>query len=480
MIKIKIICLIGISLAGIHYSSNGQKSLADSIFKGNLLKVDVEGGFYYYSAAKDNIVLMPDLLSQRRQSQKNIQYDWGLGQTTNHQNLLTDNPLRHGAGYTTLHLHDIISKNFDIIASLTGELRGTSYGVYNTGNTIIFPQFLFRYHDTFTVFKRKLVTTASIGNYNNIRTDEGLIYYNIDAQALYFKISYGGFTFEHMHIADLLESIGLNIDDGVTNSFYYNTPKGKKGEIWKFGIGYDLNDQIVGPVYMLMRDFLNAYAALIPDSTSRIYLQFSNLQGGPVDEANTNAFVVGAKKEISKKNLRLFCRAELRYYGSYFKDNFWDGDVYYRNFSTPVYGGTYANSIGPNLYPLRNYERPFSQFAAFTEPELNPFSVGGAALYLDGDVRIYRKLFFNVNLDINYMTWFSPEARFTDLPNSASYTYPFYKIGFVYQPVKSTRIFAGITNKGMNLDNTYQTFYLLKNPYFYFEFVKTVDGFLDR
>jgi len=484
IIKITCLCLFAFTL--LHYSGSAQNKFADSIFKNNKLKLDLEAGYYYYHPIITNDILLPSILSIRRPLQPDIQDQWYLNKVPGKAYQLSDNPLDHAAGYVTLHLCDYVSKNVDILASITGELRGTSYGVYNTGNTIVYPQFRLGYHDTFAVFNRKLAVTVSGGNYNNIRIDEGLTYYNIDAEALFIKVSYAGFTFEHMHIADLLESIGLNIDDGVTHSLYYTTSKGVKGEIWKFGIGYDINDQIYGPNNQYFpedthdRNFYNVYAALIPDSSSRVYIQVSNLQGGQIDAANTNAFVLGAKKTLSRKNMKISYRAEIRYYGSYFKDNFWNDQVYYRSLTPNIYPQNYANTIGPNLYPLRNYERPFSQFAAFTEEQFNPYSIAGASLYLDGDFRIYKQIFFKVNLDINYMTWFSPNSRLNDIPNSASFTYPFYKTGILIQPAKNINVFLGITNKGMNLDNTYQTFYLLKDPYFYFEVTKTVQGFLER
>ena len=487
--------LLGIVILFMSASTLAQNKFLDSAFRINKLNAGIEAGYYYYDPLGSKVVLLPDLLSVRRPIQSSTRYYWGLSQDPKHENLLSDNPLMHGAGYITLHLCDYVNKNFDILASMTGELRGTSYGVYNTGNTIVYPQLRLRYHDTVAVLNKKLAFSVSGGNYNNIRIDEGLIYYNVDAEAWCASVSYDGFTFEHMHIADLLYTVGLNIDDAWAQSLYYNTRKGRKGEIWKFGFGYDVNDIIYGfnkrfeNYYQEydgnkeFRNFYNLYAALIPDSSSRVYVQASNLVGAPVDESNTNAFLLGAKKEIKQKNFRIFCRAEIRYYGSFFKNNLTEDVVYYRNLTQGAVASipaNYGNSIGPNLYPLRNYERPFSQFASFTEEQFNPYSIAGASIYLDGDFRIYKQLFFKVNLDINYMTWFSPEAHLSQIPNSASFTYPFYKTGILFQPAKNTNVFIGITNKGMNLDNTYQTFYLLKDPYIYFEVTKTVKGFLER
>jgi len=497
MNSIKILCLgILISLLW-SYPAAAQNKFVDSILKNNKLTADIEAGYFYYEHTGSDIVLLPSILSLRRPLQPGIRNSWEIYQNANHQNELSDNPLIHGAGYATLHLCDYVGQNFDILASLTGELRGTSYGVYNTGNTIVYPELRLRYHDTFDVFKRKLSVMVSAGNYNNILIDEGLEFYNVDAEALYYTISYDGFTFEHFHIADLLYSIGLNIDDALTHSLYYTTHKGRNGVQWRFGIGFDENDIVYGPNTIPFsgtsiqlynsgkefRNFYDAYAALIPDSSSRMYLQVSNLNGNAIMTPNTNALLIGAKKEIRRKNFSIFCKGEIRYYGSNFKNNFNEDVVYYRNTSqgaVATINASYGNSIGPNLYPLRNYAAPFSQFAVFTEEQFIPYSVGGATLYLDGELRVYKKLFFKVNLDINYMTWFSPNATASQITNSASFTYPFYKIGIDFQPAKNIHMFAGVTNKGMNLDNTYQTFYLLRDPYIYFEVIKTVKGFLER
>jgi len=492
---IKFLCF-GFFLFLISGTASAQNKFLDSIFKNNKLTADIEAGYFYYEPTGSDVILLPYILSLRRPLQQNTRAFWGLYPNSRNQNELSDNPLIHGAGYVTLHLCDYIGQNFDILASMTGELRGTSYGVYNTGNTIVYPQLRLRYHDSFDVFKRKLGLMISVGNYNNILIDEGLEFYNIDAEALYYVLSYDGFTFEHFHIADLLYSVGLNIDDAVANSFYYTTHKGRHGEIWRFGIGYDVNDIVYGgyapsgtSIQVLYnsakeyRNFYDMYAALIPDSSSRIYAQFSNLNGDALMIARTNAMVLGAKKETHSKDFNIFCKGEIRYYGSTFKSNFNEDVVYYRNTTTGAVattGPAYGNSIGPNLYPLRNYQAPFSQFAVFTEEQFIPYSVGGATLYLDGELRIYKKLFFKANLDINYMTWFSPNATASQITNSASFTYPFYTIGIDFQPAKNIHMFAGVTNKGMNLDNTYQTFYLLRDPYVFFSVTKTVKGFLER
>src|SRR5580704_11673277 len=84
---------------------NAQKNFADSLFKINKLSLGVEGGFYYYSPSNGDVVLLPDILSQRRKNQ-DAQAAWGLYENANHQNELTDNPLIHGAGYLTLHAKD--------------------------------------------------------------------------------------------------------------------------------------------------------------------------------------------------------------------------------------------------------------------------------------------------------------------------------------------------------------------------------------
>ena len=46
------------------------------------------------------------------------------------------------------------------------------------------------------------------------------------------------------------------------------------------------------------------------------------------------------------------------------------------------------------------------------------------------------------------------------------FTYPFYTIGFGWEPVDENYLMVVVTNKGMNLDVNYPTFYLYKVPYF--------------
>jgi hypothetical protein len=454
-------------------------STPDSILKSVKFRFGLDGGYYYYEV-QDKTVLLPALLQLRRANQSNLKSLWGLN-TVNNIPTLTDNPLQHGAGFLTFNAACEMGKKFDILASITGEHRGTSYGVYNTANMIVFPQFRFRYHDTLPVQRQKISITASIGNFNNIRTDEGLTYYNIDIQALVVKIGYRNFTYEHLHVADLVYSIGTNIDDAVSHYVYYHTNATGSGSYWRFGVGYDINDQVYGPVYLYLKNFYNLSAAKIIDSTARVYMQLGHLDGSSLVKANTFAFLAGMEKRISNRNFKLYGRVEFRYYGNDFKSGFYNSNVYYRSLNSGIFPNGYGNTIGTNLYPMKNYERPFSQFAVFTEQRLNPYSVYGATLYLNAAYRVYNELFFELDADINYIGWFLPQNNIEDDVNkSASFTFPFFKAGFYFEPAKNLKLFAGITNKAMNLDNTYQTFYLLKSPCIYFELIKTVDGFLER
>jgi hypothetical protein len=83
--------------------------------------------------------------------------------------------------------------------------------------------------------------------------------------------------------------------------------------------------------------------------------------------------------------------------------------------------------------------------------------VGSVTLRLGGKYLIYRKFIIRCDLDINYV--FAQGEK--------SFVYPFYTIGVGWEPLENNFLIFGISNKGINLDEHYPTFYLYKYPVFH-------------
>jgi hypothetical protein len=128
--------------------------------------------------------------------------------------------------------------------------------------------------------------------------------------------------------------------------------------------------------------------------------------------------------------------------------------VHYRN----TRQGSFGNYIGDQFYPLKLYNRPFSQWAAFTEYHkrfLNVLTWQCTLLY-----RLHEELFLITEFDLNTI-WAEAEKTFT---------YPFFNFGFAGELSVNTYLIFSITNKTINLDKHYPTCYLLKYPVFQLEF----------
>jgi hypothetical protein len=113
----------------------------------------------------------------------------------------------------------------------------------------------------------------------------------------------------------------------------------------------------------------------------------------------------------------------------------------------------YNNTIGDNMYPLKYFNRPFMQWAVFTEYQWK--NIWGINTQSKIIFDLIGKLKGNVDLDLN--------AIFAE--NENAFIYPFCSFGFNYDLEKDVVIKFLISNKAMNLDIHYPSFYLLKRFY---------------
>ena len=78
---------------------------------------------------------------------------------------------------------------------------------------IIYPKYKLGFDSNFTIFGEKFNTGVFIGNQDNFKRYEGLTLFNMDGQGPIAYLKYKFFKFEYHKIGDLLNYIGLNIDD---------------------------------------------------------------------------------------------------------------------------------------------------------------------------------------------------------------------------------------------------------------------------
>ncbi len=436
--------------------TNASTLFDDSLF------IDIAGGFYYQSplsssTMNDLSIHQPDYLSPRRKYESYLTERWQLG-----ADRMTDSPLAHGASFIQLLMRRRLSRGLHVSASITADHRGFSLGTYNHDDVAFYPRFLVAYHGKplgalGSAFSG-IQTDFRLGVLEDLRFYEGLTLYNLDCQGGSGYLQSGRFRYTHLRISDLWAGIGLAIDDLIDNSIaLLGLPV---HDSWKADLQIGCSD------YGRDRegksiDVLNLSAGLYPDMRRRIYGQlgyrFTDLR---YNSRLCLASLVGARGEMHSRAWDIRSRVEHRYYGGIFNyKRSQERSVHYRRTSSRDTG----NSIGSQLYPVELFGRPFSQWAVFAEYHkryLNALTwhtvlrrdlVGATRLHLEADLNAI---------------WSEDEDAFL---------YAFLKAGLVFEPVNQTYLLVGLTNKAMNLDRHYPTFYQIKQPVLHLELIREVD-----
>ncbi|MBV6646116.1 MAG: hypothetical protein KI790_11745 [Cyclobacteriaceae bacterium] len=411
----------------------GIESLAQSpLFKKMNFDFDLGFGTYYQfttlGSTAFNSAVIPDLLP-RRINDPMVRANWNLD-----SDLVTDNPFFHGSYFFRLGGQFVYDSTLHVTMAANMEQRGFSDGRFssNTFNT-------YSYFNAWYLKKRgKLSYLLQVGDFWDMRLYEGLTFYNLQTQSAIFKLKYGPFYFKYAVIGDLLIGIGLGIDDVYDYSFgleklkllsesmhldmrmgYSHNRRSASGGFWNLSTRFTYKDQV------------------------EIYSQYSTHETG-------GALLVGldlTKKEISRFTYNV--SVDFRNYSSGFNSGYIN-NVYYRN---PGAGSSFTNSTARAFVPLEFYERPFGQWAVFTEYQgrnVRGFSLKGALSY-----NLFRKTFVQTKLDLN---WINTKEE--------SVLYPFYSIGLGDKPAKDIEIMLELTNRVLNLDKHYPTLYASKTPYF--------------
>ncbi len=406
------------------------------------LHIDMAAQGYYQNGVGYDEVRMPDYLRSTRP----------IHHSPTH---ITDNPLLHGAYFFDVDAELELAKGFDFHANLIGEHRGFSYGVYDTDNMILYPKAKVVIDQALNVFSKKTRFFLSLGNKTDLSIYEGLTLYNLDAQGWEVFLQWGKLRFTRVHISDADRWIGLNIGD--TFDHFFSIEGLTLSQKWKSDLRagwYTYND-----------DGLKFSTGFYKNHNLRIYAQGGyRLSGEASDFNRTSAGLLGVKFRRERDKWSLHSTLEIRRYGAAFNDGYKNARVSYRGLpekivwsGSDVLESPYGNTIGQNLYPLSLYDRPFSQWSVFTEYQGK--HVGAVIFQLHGKYHLYKSLMCRISLDMNEVIAQGEEP----------FMYPFYRLGIGWEPMKNNYFMMGISNKGMNLDAHYPTFYLYKYPTFHLE-----------
>lgn len=380
---------------------------------------------------------------------------------------ILDNPLYHGATWVDLETELRPYPGFFLTAGITAENRGISYGLNSTKNNVM----LLRYHigiDTnFRLLGERFGVRASVGDSRDARVDEGLLFTHADIQGALVRLDWRKLAYRYVKVGDAFAGLGLNIDDADYHLLGLNNVAVIAG--WKGSINAGFfNHALIGtpeftyeaasPRYALLKqvglqDFGYTLSGSLTsgDSLYRVYAQGGLREADVTDYLmNRMAFVAGASARFESGNVELSATGEYRYYGGLFNAGYRNTDVYYRD---PEIEQSWGNTVGPHLYQLAWFERPFSQWGVFSEYQ-NLKDVTGWTLYGKGKWFFYDRFLVRGMLDLNYIV---PEKL-------DPFLYPFYDIGIGWEPFDKFSLVFSLTNKGMNLDKHYPTFYLYEHP----------------
>ncbi len=410
------------------------------------LEVEISGTGIWHSKPVQGSrrILLPEYLRWRR-----MQYNPEFNRTWKYAE---DNPLYHAAYYMQAHARLRLLRGMQLFFTLNGEHRGFSYGVNSTSNILVYPMVKFAFDRSFDLAGRLFRAKGSVGNQWNPRLYEGLTLYNLFQQGHNYSFRYGKFQLRYFQLNDLLNGIGLNIDE--TYDIVSSIEELSLGSDWKMdsraGFGmWSMGDNQWDTHWDLS---LGVYQKDV-----RWYAQFS--QRTPEEglwQASMIACMVGNRLEKKGATVEYKQVIEARYYAAGYNQSFVDVNVFYRRRGLPQ---NYANTVGSHFYPMQVFDRPFSQWAVFTEYQ---DSIGrdvmGASMWMQAKWKVHPEISIRATADLSMI----------GADQVAPYLYPFFEFGIGWEPVENNFLSVGITNKGLNLDVHYPTHYLYAQPAFVF------------
>ena len=124
---------------------------------------------------------------------------------------IRDNPINHFSIYGLPTMTLDLNGKYKSKVGLLMEQRAFSFGNYTRENLVVIPYLNFKVIDTFDIAGLKLKHSFNAGDLWNEDAQDILRLYNLDYQGVFTKLGYGHFNLGLLVVADLSNSIGLNI-----------------------------------------------------------------------------------------------------------------------------------------------------------------------------------------------------------------------------------------------------------------------------
>lgn len=356
---------------------------------------------------------------------------------------VSDNPNFHTASYIGVKIKTSFKDKYKFQSNLYFEHRGASYGSNDRDNIVWFPHFQFSAIDTFLILKKEIVFNAKAGNFVQAQINNGLKVYNQDYQGVNFRISHQSIFFEYHQVGDLDNQIGLNLEEYIHLSFGFENED--------FRLIFSQNRNMTGNSFAFKSywDSDISFNYFFKEK-GELYFQYGYRYNDKIDLAENGAFVLGTKHSlIHKERFTWNINPSLRYYSANYNEGHYNPNFTYRDPSKSLY----SNTAGRFLYPLRNYYYDFDRWAVHTEyQDENIFSL---ALKTEFDVKLWER--FHIKTNIETLSIHRDEEFYTNY---------FYVVDLYYTIRKDFQLGFIISNKTYNLDASFPTFYMMKEPMF--------------
>jgi len=385
-------------------------------------------------------------------------------------------PFQHNALYFSIGMHLTYKDKYSLSFRSYWDQSNWSFGNHNSWIGRVFPVFLLSMSDSIFLKKGSVFWTFDMGDlYNSNESSFGLRAYNIDIQGVNASLHFQDYYTSILYVADMVQSIGLRMDEylRVKLGRRFKMSDNRKWQYVDYSITSDFSRNLVN------RDVESNYKYLVSlgfDVELRIRDEISvsvigdyliNPMRISLNEVSNSALLVKANYAKRYKKSILQIQPAFRFYGINYRalnyENSYFGYNYrYRNEKNPYLDGAF-------YYPYKNYFRPVSQYALYSEYQ-NVMDISSLELFTEWDWNVSGKLHSLINFEL--LSIFRDSQQY-----GKNYTYLFYKYYLYFELFKSFKLGVYVSNKQMNRDVHYQTFYQMKYPFFGFHF--TYDGAFD-
>ncbi len=392
-------------------------------------------------------------------------------------NGISDNPLLHSAVYGTISTKSVFGKesNFKLYFNTTIEHRGWSYGIYDMNNIVFYPNLFFLYSDTIKLGNKNLILNAKIGDFNNDSISNNMYFYNIDWQGIRIRLDFSQYYIQYNHISDLSRCIGLNISE------LYFLRLGYLSKLNYTDLDISTDAYIANNLIPVPGNFkfinspnIDFNFALNKKRKINFLLTFSLPEINKLRSSKNYNIAGTVKYSLNRNNFKSTYSISGKYFHStnFLRNHFYSKINYTDNSDTTYPNLIYGNSVGRILYPLKNYWYPVSQWMVYNEIANSTYDaegIIGIELYGKLDAKIYKNLYNSTVLELFY---FYCKDYFQN-----KYGVRFYYTNYTYYKFNDNlKLGILFTDKIMNLNNAYQTFYQSVFPFIGFSIQKQFDA----